>query len=83
VFFTESPLSAEQASRLVELLTLHSAEFQRGGDVTWTGIAWERVIADASGVLSPIQVGALRSFGATIMYRQQLAAATKSGGAGP
>lgn len=80
VFFTETPLTENQASQLAGILAHHSPEFRAGGFVDQGKIEWDQAIAAAGRILTPPQLAALRGIRSGIEYSQLNAAAVRAAG---
>jgi hypothetical protein len=73
--YTDTPLTSQQSTSLVQLIAAHTA----GKDNV---IDWSSVMAQAPGVLAPSQISMLDAVHAQIQYKQAYREAVRKGNAG-
>lgn len=61
VYYSSTPLTPAQADRVVEIIAAQSSAYRSGGQVDPAALNWDRVLAQAQGVLTPEQFAALQS----------------------
>jgi hypothetical protein len=75
-YFTETPLTSNQADRLVEIIAARSNKNTTGYDLGSTN--WEKVFEDAQGVLGSAQIVSLRAERDQLRLKEQLTAIQKA-----
>ncbi len=70
VYFSESPLTSTQAEQLVRIIAKESPAGSGGSNPD--GANWERIVEQAGGILSPVQLAALKAESDQIHLRRQL-----------
>jgi RNA polymerase sigma factor (sigma-70 family) len=61
VYYSATPLTKEQADRMVAIIAAQSSAYRDGGPVDPAALNWEGVLVQAQGVLTPPQLAALQS----------------------
>jgi len=61
VYYSSTPLTSEQADRMVAVIAAQSSAYRDGGPVDPATLNWEGVFVQAQGVLTPPQLAALQS----------------------
>jgi len=61
VYYTSSPLTAEQGDQLAQILAKNSASYQQGGDAGPNDINLATTLSQAAEFLSPTQIAALKN----------------------
>lgn len=74
VFFSDTPLSREQADELVRLVAKSNPTAQSRGLVDPAKLDWDKLLADAATKLTPVQMTALRGVRRKADYEARLEA---------
>jgi len=61
VYYSSTPLTQEQADRMVQIIAAQSAAYREGGPVDPAALNWDGLLVQAQGVLTPPQLAALQS----------------------
>lgn len=58
-YFSDSPITPDQARLLTEIVAIHSPEYREGGRANSATLEWDGIMAEAAGILNPSQLAAL------------------------
>jgi len=75
-YFSNTPLTTEQALRLSDIVARNSPEFSNGRRVNFTTLDWEKTLAQAGGVLPGPQLAALAALREKFEFEQAMGRAT-------
>lgn len=71
-YFSDAPLSSEQANRLTDIVAQNSPEFRNGRRVNLATLDWEKTLTQAGGVLPERQLTALAALREKYLFEQAM-----------
>src|SRR5258708_942089 len=77
-YFSNAPLSTEQANRLTDIVAQNSPDFRNGGRVNLATLDWEKALTEARGVLPEPQLAALVALREKYLFEQAMRQATNA-----
>jgi RNA polymerase sigma factor (sigma-70 family) len=72
MYFTATPLTADQAGALVQILSQNSGDYQKGRSVSLSSVNWDAALDHARAVLTESQLAALASLRDQNQFQQEL-----------
>lgn len=75
-YFSDAPLTTEQAHRLTDIVAQNSPEFRTGGRVNSATLDWDKALTEAGGVLPGPQLAALAALREKYLFDQAMWQAT-------
>lgn len=72
MYFTATPLSADQAGKLVQILSQNSGDYQRGKSVSLPSVDWDAVLDRSRTVLTETQLATLAGLRDQSQFQQEL-----------